>query len=105
MNEDDLAIKAKFFRGFADSTRLSILFTLIDGGKTVSEIVKITHQSQPNISNHLRCLLDCGLVENKRKGKNIYYSLRNPQTKELLKLSEEVISRVYSHVAACLRYK
>ncbi len=105
MKRDNLTVEAKFFRGLSDSTRLSVLLTLIGGEKTVSEIVKATHQSQSNVSNHLKCLSGCGLVKNRRKGKNIYYSLRDPKTKELLKLSEQVITKVYSDIEACLGYK
>jgi DNA-binding transcriptional ArsR family regulator len=51
--------------------QLSILEVLKEGETTTSEIVKKTGQSQSNISNHLSCLLDCGLVSNRREGKNI----------------------------------
>jgi DNA-binding transcriptional ArsR family regulator len=67
-----LSIKAKLFRGLGDTTRLSILEVLKEGETTTSEIVKKTGQSQSNISNHLSCLLDCGLVSNRREGKNIF---------------------------------
>lgn len=103
--KNDYSVEAKFFRGLSDSTRLSVLLTLIDGEKTVGEIVEATKQSQSNVSNHLKCLSDCGLVKNRREGKNIYYSLRDPKTKELLKLSEKVISKVYTDIEACLRYQ
>lgn len=105
MKRDDFSVEAKFFRGLSDSTRLSILEVLRDGEKTVSEIVEETQQSQSNISNHLKCLDECGLVKNRREGKNIYYSLRDAQTRELLKTSESVISKVYVHIEACLNYK
>lgn len=103
--KNDFLIKAKFFRGLSDATRLSILLTLIDGQKTVGEIVEKIQQSQSNVSNHLNCLSDCGLVKSRREGKNIYYSLRDPKTKDLLSLSQKVISKVSIDIAACLRYK
>ncbi|MCL4354187.1 metalloregulator ArsR/SmtB family transcription factor [Patescibacteria group bacterium] len=99
------SVEAKFFRGLSDATRLSVLLTLIDGEKTVGEIVEKIQQSQSNVSNHLKCLSDCGLVKNRRDGKNIYYSLRDPKTKNLLSLSQEVISNVSADIAACLKYK
>lgn len=55
-----LALKAKLFRGFADPSRLSILEALRDGSLSVGEIATATALSQPNVSNHLSCLLDCG---------------------------------------------
>ncbi len=97
-------IKAKFFRGLSDSTRLSILETLVEGERSVGEIVELTRQLQSNVSNHLKCLSECGFVISRREGKNILYSLRDDKTKELLQTSEEVISKAYSHIRACLNY-
>ena len=53
--------RAKLFRGLADSSRLAILESLRSGALSVSEIVAVTGLSQPNASNHLRCLSECGL--------------------------------------------
>lgn len=104
MNKD-YSVEAKFFRGLADATRLSVLLALINREKTVGEIVEEAQQSQSNVSNHLKCLLECGLVKSRRDGKKIYYSVRDSRTKKLLKLSEQVISKVYSDIEACLSYK
>jgi ArsR family transcriptional regulator len=98
----DLAVKAKFFKGLSDSTRLAILLCLVDQEKTVGEIVELTDSTQSNISNHLKCLAGCGLVKNRRDGKNIFYSLRDEKTKELLSVSDSVIKKVYSDIEACL---
>ena len=62
-----LSLKAKLFRGLADSTPLPILEALRDGEKNTSEIVKKTSHNQSNVSNHFACLLDCGLVKNRKK--------------------------------------
>lgn len=105
MKKDNNSVKAKFFRGLSDATRLSILLTLVNGEKAVSDIVNMTRHSQSNISNHLKCLDECGLVKNRRDGKNIYYSLRDEQVKKLLDSSEDIISKVYEHIEACLNYK
>jgi ArsR family transcriptional regulator, cadmium/lead-responsive transcriptional repressor len=56
-------LKAKLFRGFSDTSRLGILETLRQGPRMVSEIVEMTGLSQPNVSNHLGCLRECGLVK------------------------------------------
>lgn len=104
MNKD-YYVEAKFFRGLSDATRLSILIILIDCEKTVGEIVENTKHLQSNVSNHLKCLLECGLVKSRRDGKKIYYSVRDSRTKNLLKLSERVISKVSTDITSCLRYK
>jgi DNA-binding transcriptional ArsR family regulator len=102
---EKLKIKAKLFRGFSDSTRLAILECLRDGEKTVTEIVQETGQSQSNVSNHLSCLLECGLVKNRREGKNISYYLRNARVKALLEDSDTVLSEVYKDIFECTRYR
>ena len=105
LQKEKLKIKAKLFRGFADPTRLAILECLRDGEKTVSEIVQETEQSQSNVSNHLSCLLECGLVKNRREGKNIYYSIRNVKVKALLESGDMVVSEVYREIFECTRYQ
>ena len=64
----ELAIKSKLFRGFGDSSRLSILDALRNGPLTVAKIVETTGLSQSNTSNHLGCLRDCGLVVAEQNG-------------------------------------
>ncbi len=99
-----LHIKAKMFRGFGDPTRLSILEILRDGEKSVSEITLQLKQNQPNISNHLSCLKDCGLVKSKRRGKNIYYSLASNDISLLLEYGDNVIEDFCKGIYECMRY-
>jgi DNA-binding transcriptional ArsR family regulator len=99
-----LSLKAKLFRGLADSTRLSILESLRDGEKTTSEIVKETKHNQSNISNHLSCLLDCGLVKNRKDGKNTFYSLSNKKVAKLLEESDVVLSEIVNGLYLCVNY-
>lgn len=99
-----LKLKAKFFRGFADPTRLAILECLRSGERTVSRIVQETGESQSNVSNHLGCLLECGLLKNRRDGKNILYSIRNSKVRRLLENSDTVLSEVYREIFECARY-
>jgi DNA-binding transcriptional ArsR family regulator len=99
-----LGLKAKLFRGLGDSTRLSILESLRGGEKATSQIVKETGQSQSNVSNHLACLLDCGLVKNRRQGKNIFYSLGNKKVSKLLEESDATLSEIAHGIYACINY-
>jgi len=99
-----LTLKAKLFRGLGDSTRLSILELLHDGEKSASEIVRDTDHSQSNVSNHLSCLLDCGLVKNRREGKNIIYSLRNKKVSKILEESDAILSELARGIYECVNY-
>jgi len=102
---DPLTLKAKFFRRFADPTRLSIIECLRRGEKAVGEIVSETRQAQPNVSNHLGCLRDCGLVKTRRDGKNVLYSLSNGKIKTFLLETDRLLSVVYEEIYRCTRYK
>jgi DNA-binding transcriptional ArsR family regulator len=99
-----LSLKAKLFRGLGDSTRLSILECLRVGEKSNSQIVEETGQSQSNVSNHLSCLLDCGLVQNRREGKHIFYSLRTKKVSKILEESDAILSEVARGIYECVNY-
>lgn len=99
-----LHLKAKLFRGFGDPTRLSILESLREGEKSTSQIVKEVGQSQSNVSNHLACLLDCGLVKNRRQGRNIYYSLSDRKVLKILEESDLLLSEIAHRVYECVNY-
>ena len=99
-----LGLKAKLFRGFGDPTRLFILELLREGEKTASQIVIETRQSQSNISNHLACLLECGLVTNRRQGKNIIYNLSDNRVSKLLEETDVILTEIANGIYACVNY-
>lgn len=99
-----LSLKAKLFRGLGDPTRLSILECLRKGEKTTSEIVQEIGQGQSNVSNHLSCLLDCGLVQNRRQGKNIFYSISSVKVAKLLAESDAILSDIARGIYECVNY-
>jgi len=103
-NPKSIEIQAKLFRGFSDPSRLSILDTLRNGALTVSEIVATTGLSQSNVSNHLGCLRDCGLVTAEQKGRFVYYELSDERVGRLLVLADELLADVAKGVYECTRY-
>lgn len=97
--------KAKLFRGLADPTRLGILEVLGQSPQCVGDIVVATNLSQSNVSNHLACLKDCGLVRSTRRGRNVFYEISDPRVVELLELAREVLADVAQGVFDCTRYE
>jgi len=97
-------LKAKLFRGFADPSRLSILEVLRKGHLTVSEIVEATELSQSNVSNHLACLHECGLVAREQRGRFGYYQLSDERVEALLHLADQLLADVARAVYECTRY-
>ena len=100
----NLSVKARFFRGFSDPSRLKILEALRAGELTVGDIVKQTALSQSNVSNHLSCMRDCGLVAAEQRGKFVAYRLSDPRVDELLTLAEMLLADVARGVYECTRY-
>ena len=103
-NARSLDLKAKLFRGFSDPSRLSILEALRDGPCTVGEVVEATGLSQSNVSNHLGCLRDCGLVLSEQQGRYVSYRLSDERVGHLLQLADELLSDVAKGVYECTRY-
>jgi DNA-binding transcriptional ArsR family regulator len=89
--------RAKLFRGFADPSRLAILGALCGGPLVVHELVERTGLSQPNVSNHLRCLLKCGLVKSDRNGRFVRYRISSDV--------DELLDVVAEGVEACDNYR
>lgn len=99
-----IELNAKLFRGFSDSSRLTILDALREGPLTVTEIVEATRLSQSNVSNHLGCLRDCGLVASEQEGRYVRYRLSDSRVSLLLNLADELLADVARGVYECTRY-
>jgi DNA-binding transcriptional ArsR family regulator len=68
---------ADAFVAISDPTRRYLLETLKSGGKTVNELAEGLPVSRPAVSQHLKILLDAGLVSVAPRGTRRIYSLRS----------------------------
>ena len=99
---EEMCLLARFFNGFANSTRLSILLLLAQRGEMkVGELVNELGAPQPRVSDHLRWLAWGGYVEVRREGRNAYYSVADERVLEVLKLGESLLRDNLEHVQAC----
>ena len=64
-----------FAKALADETRQKIMSLCCCKWLSVGEIVKELNVSQPTVSHHLSILRSAGLVDSRREGKQIFYSL------------------------------
>ncbi len=81
-----LALIARRFRMLGDPFRLKILQLLETGERGVGELANELDGKQPNVSKHLRMLLDAGLVDRRREGASVYYSIADPMIFKLCAL-------------------
>lgn len=99
---EEMCLLGRFFNGFANSTRLSILTLLTDRGEMrVGELVSELDAPQPRVSDHLRCLSWCGYVRVRREGRNAYYSVTDDRVLEMLNLGESLLRDNLEHIEAC----
>ena len=98
----DAPLRARFFHGLADLSRLSLLEALRDGEMTASEAAATAGLTPSNASRHLACLRDCGLVESRQDWRQVYYRLADGVT-QLLDANDQFIERIADRIAACTR--
>ena len=89
--ENELFDLAELFKVFGDSTRIKIIYSLIDGEKNVTTLVDDLNMSQSAISHQLRILKTAKLVRGRRDGKAIYYSLDDDHVKAIFEKGLEHI--------------
>ncbi len=81
----DNARKASdFLKAISHENRLLILCLLIDGDKTVNELEQILNIRQAAVSQQLARLRADDLVEARRNGKSVHYSLARPDVIEVI---------------------
>jgi DNA-binding transcriptional ArsR family regulator len=78
------------FQTLADGNRLRILQSIGRNACSVSEIVSATGLSQPLVSHHLKTLRERSILETKREGPFVFYSLRDVRLLEVLGIFSEI---------------
>jgi methanogenic corrinoid protein MtbC1 len=76
--------KMSVFDEISEQSRRTILMNLMDGSRSVNEIVEATGLRQPNVSNHLARLRAKGIVSTSRIGRHIYYSISKAEVEDAL---------------------
>lgn len=95
-------LAARLFRGFADPTRVAILLALLDGERRVTDLVDTVGSSQSNVSGHLACLKDCGIVVDRPgERRQVFYRLAHPEVVDLLRSAETLLVATGSAVELC----
>lgn len=72
------------FKALSDATRREILNILQQGDLTAGEIYERFNITRPSISHHLSILKQANLVQDVRKGQNIYYSINTTVFQEVI---------------------
>jgi len=73
-----------FLKALSHEARLVILCLLVEGEKSVTEIEQLLSLRQPAVSQQLARLRADKLVETRRVGKSVYYSLARPEVRDII---------------------
>lgn len=82
--EEEIYYLAEFYKVFGDSTRIKILYVLLNQEMCVNDIAQQLSMTPSSISHQLRILKQHQLVKFRRDGKTIYYSLADHHVETIL---------------------
>lgn len=82
----DMGLLSRIGKALADPTRRRILVELLDGPAYPAELADAFGTTRANLSNHLTCLRECGLVTAAAEGRRVRYDLADPRLGDALRL-------------------
>ena len=90
-SQPDFKRQAAILKALANESRLKIVHRLGAGDCTAGELVELVGLDQSTVSKHLAVLRGCGIVEDRRRGTAVDYSLRTPCVLEFLGCATQVL--------------
>jgi ArsR family transcriptional regulator, arsenate/arsenite/antimonite-responsive transcriptional repressor len=88
----DISRSARLFHALSDETRLSIIQRLRLGERCVCDLTDALDAAQSRLSFHLKVLKDSGLVNDRRDGRWMYYTLNSEVLGKIVDLVESLAS-------------
>jgi ArsR family transcriptional regulator len=82
--------QARIIKALAHPTRLFIVDELSRGERCVCELTKMIGVEMPTVSRHLSQLKTAGILEDEKRGSQVFYRLRAPRVRELFKCIKAV---------------
>jgi len=89
--EDKIQQASEGLRAIAHEVRLSVLCHLLEQPMCVQELMEATGSSQSNLSQHLAKMRMLGIVENEKRGQQVFYHIANPAFEDLV----QALKRIY----------
>lgn len=96
-----LDVMNRLGRAMADPTRSRILMTLLDGPAYPASLAESLALTRQNVSNHLGCLRDCGIVTASPEGRQTRYEISDPHLTQALTALLDVVLAV-DESATCI---
>ncbi|MGQ9731926.1 MAG: ArsR/SmtB family transcription factor [Candidatus Zipacnadales bacterium] len=91
MNREAFELQANICKCFSHPKRLEILCALKLGEKSFAELLVATGLSKANLSQHLSIMRDRAILNARREGQHVYFSVANPKIIQACELMHEVL--------------
>lgn len=91
-NSQKIKVLADFLKIISDENRLRIICLLQKNEQCVCEIWKFLDLPQNLVSHHLKVLKDFGLLDSKKDGLRVCYSINRKEINKYKKVLEKVLS-------------
>lgn len=92
MNSDTKRI-AEIFKALGDENRVEILIMLSKGEKCACKLLEELEVSQPTLSHHMKILCDAKLVNARKEGRWMHYSLSQEGINEISNYLSDVFGK------------
>ena len=85
-------VKAEFFKTLAHPARIRVLELLRDGDRTVGELIPVVGIEASHLSQQLGIMRRANLVQSRKDGATVVYSVGNPMIFELLDVAKKILT-------------
>lgn len=82
---------SQLLKSLANTNRLMIVCTLVEGERSVAELESELSIHQPTLSQQLTTLREAGLVQTRRESRHVYYRLTDDKAAQVI----EVLYRIF----------
>lgn len=103
MSEPLYKLKAEFFKTLGHPARIRVLELLAAGDRSVGELLPEVGLESSNLSQQLAVLRRTGVVEARKDGNTVIYSITSPDIADLLAVARRVLTGMLSDQVAVLK--
>jgi ArsR family transcriptional regulator len=84
-------IKAELFKALAHPARIRVLELLVDGERSVAELMPLVGIEASHLSQQLAVLRRAGLVSTRKERSSVFYSIRDKDLVKLLAVARRML--------------
>lgn len=84
---------SELLKNIANPIRLQVLCHIFKKEKNVSELLEKIKISQSALSQHLVIMKENGIIKSEKKGKYVFYSLKNNKIKDILSFLKKICTK------------